>query len=76
MSDMFKQGSIADEISCSMERELVAHQAEKTHGFSKVAKAIELLGNTATLFAQAGMTEEEREVIGVLESLVKEMEQK
>lgn len=71
---MFKQGSVADEISRSMERELVAHQAEQTHGFNKVAKAIELLGNTAVLFAQAGMVEEEKEVIGVLESLIKEME--
>lgn len=72
---MFKQGSVADEISRSMERELVAHQAERSHGFSKVSKAIELLGSTAALFAQAGMVEEEKEVIGVLESLVKEMEQ-
>jgi hypothetical protein len=71
---MFKQGSIADEICSSMEKELVSHQVEKQHGFSKVAKAADLLNAAATLFAEAGMSEEAEEITDVLERLANRLE--
>lgn len=73
---MFKRGSVADEVSSIMEKELISRQAEQVHGLTKVAKAIELLGDAASLFAKAGMLEEEKEIVDVLGSLLHKMEQK
>jgi len=71
---MFKQGSSENEIYLSMEKTLVAHQVEKEHGFSKVAKAADLLNAAATLFAEAGMLEETTEITNILERLANRLE--
>ncbi len=66
---MFKTGSFEDEIFRSMEKTLVSHQVEKTHGFDKLAKAADLLNAAAQLFDKAGMHEEAAEITEVLQGL-------
>ena len=66
---MFKIGSFEDEIFRSMEKTLVSHQVEKTHGFDKLAKAADLLNAAAQLFDKAGMHEEAAEITEVLQGL-------
>jgi hypothetical protein len=70
---MFKQGSIADEVASSMERELMSLQTERSHGFQKVAKATDLLHAAAELFANAGMSEEAENTLGVIRSLEQQL---
>jgi hypothetical protein len=69
---MFKYGSIEDEIYRSMEKQLVAEQVEKKHGFNKLAKAADYLNAAASLFEQAGMSQEAKETTMVLYSLAME----
>lgn len=66
---MFKQGSFEDEIYRSMETSLVKNQTETKHGFNKLAKAADFLSTAATIFDQAGMHKESKEVTKVLQSL-------
>jgi hypothetical protein len=65
---MFKNNSFENEIYQSMEKNLVANQVEDTHGFNKIAKAIDYLNNAANIFEKAGMYSEASEVIEILES--------
>jgi hypothetical protein len=70
---MFKQGSNEDEIFRSMETTLVKNQTENTHGFNRLAKAVDLLNTAAAIFEQAGMHEEAAEVTAVLQSLAEDL---
>ena len=65
---MFKNNSFENEIYQSMEKNLVANQVEDTHGFNKIAKAIDYLNNAANIFEKAGMFSEAAEVTEILES--------
>ena len=66
---MFKQASFEDEIYRSMEKSLVRSQTENSHGFKKLAKAVDLLNTAAGIFEQAGMYKEAEEVTKVLQSM-------
>ena len=66
---MYKQGSFEDEIFRSMETSLVKNQTENKHGFNKLAKAADLLNEAASIFDDAGMYEESKEVTEVLQSM-------
>jgi hypothetical protein len=71
---MFKQdGNLQDEIYRSMETTLVKNQTENTHGFNKLAKAIDLLSIAASIFDSAGMHQEAEEVTAILQSLSKDL---
>lgn len=66
---MFKQGSCADEMFRSMEQFLVSNQAETHYGFSKIAKATDLLSLAASIFDEAGMQEEANDITKIIEGL-------
>lgn len=66
---MFKQASVEDEIFRSMETTLVKNQTENKHGFSKIAKATDLLNTAAYIFEHADMPEEAADVTEILETL-------
>lgn len=66
---MYKQGSFEDEIYRSMEKSLVKNQTETKHGFNKLAKAADLLNEAASIFDDAGMYSESKEVTEVLQSM-------
>lgn len=68
---MFKQSSFEDEIYRSMEKSLVKNQTENTHGFNKLAKAIDLLNTAAQIFEEACMTDEADDVSNILEDLAR-----
>lgn len=70
---MFKQGSIEDELYRSMETSLVKNQTEDTHGFTRLAKAVDYLNTAAIIFDQAGMVKEAAEITQILAELVKEL---
>jgi len=67
---MFKRGNVADEVCSAMETKLISLQLEQNHGFNKLAKVADLLNAAASLFEQANMIEEAKEVEQVMESLV------
>lgn len=69
---MFKQSGFQDELFHSMEKNLATHQ-EHANGVNKLAKAVDLLGNAATIFEQAGMSQEAELVTEVLYNLVKDL---
>jgi hypothetical protein len=70
---MFKQSSsFEDELFRSMEKNLATHQ-EHANGINKLAKAVDLLGNAAAIFEQAGMSQEAELVTEVLHNLVKDL---
>ena len=73
---MFKQGSIKDELMCSMEKELIASQLESQHGFNKIAKALDCLNAAADIFDQAGMQKEAAEITKILKSITIEQKNK
>lgn len=66
---MYKQGSFEDEIYRSMEKTLVKNQTENKHGFTRLAKAADLLNTAANIFDDVGMYEESREITKVLRSM-------
>jgi hypothetical protein len=66
---MFKKASFEDEIYRSMEQTLVKNQVENTHGFQKLAQAVECLNAAAEIFEQAGMSDTAVDITQVLESL-------
>lgn len=66
---MFKQGSVADEVSGSMEKELLSLQGEENKDLVMAAKAAKLLNKAGLLFIKAGMTEEAEDVANVMSSL-------
>lgn len=68
---MFKSANCQDEIYRSMEASLVKNQTENTHGFSKLAKAVDLLNVAAEIFDQAGMHSESNEIANILKDLAK-----
>ncbi len=70
---MFKQSSFEDEIYRSMESSLVKTQTENHHGFSKLAKAADLLSTAAAIFDKAGLYQEADGVTQVLQSLAKDL---
>lgn len=69
---MFKTASFENEIRQSMEKTLVANQNESTHGFKRIAQAIDYLNQAAEIFEQAGMAESAKETSQVLHSLAME----
>lgn len=72
---MFKQASFEDEIFRSMEKTLVKNQAEqKTHGLTRLAKAVDFLNHAADIFDRAGMTEEADMIAGILAGLAKDLQ--
>jgi hypothetical protein len=70
---MFKQSGVEDELFRSMETSLIKNQTENKHGFSKVAKAADLLNTAADIFEHAGMSEEAAAVTQILEALAKDL---
>lgn len=66
---MFKQGSVADEVSGSMEKELLSLQGEENKDLVMAAKAAKLLNEAGLLFIKAGMTEEAEDIANVMSSL-------
>lgn len=70
---MFKQSSFEDEIYRSMEKTLVNNQVEETHGFNRLAKAVDLLNTAAAIFEQAGMHEEAANITELLQGLAKDL---
>lgn len=70
---MFKKSSFEDEIYQSMEKNLISHQVENIHGFSKIAKAVECLNAAVDIFEQAGMNNTAIEVTQVLQDLAKDI---
>jgi hypothetical protein len=70
---MFKQGSFEDEIFRSMETSLVKTQTEEKHGLSKLAKATDLLNEAASIFDDAEMFQESKDVSDILQNLAKDL---
>lgn len=70
---MFKQGSFEDEIFRSMETSLVKNQTEEKHGLSKLAKAADLLNEAASIFDDAEMFQESKDVSDILQNLAKDL---
>ena len=70
---MFKQGSFEDEIFRSMETSLVKNQTEEKHGLSKLAKAADLLNEAASIFDDAEMFQESKDVSDILQNLIKDL---
>jgi hypothetical protein len=70
---MFKLGSFEEEIYASMEKQLIANQVESTKGFSKLARAADLLNTAAEIFEQAGMVTESEEVVNIIQNLASEL---
>ena len=68
---MFNKISAEEEIFSSMETTLAKNQVEHLHGFNKLAHAADLLNTAATIFDQAGMTEEAFNITQILEGLTK-----
>lgn len=68
---MFKDASFEDEIYRSMEKNLVSTQVENTHGFKRLAQAVDYLNAAAEIFEQAGMSEQASEITEVLQGLVR-----
>lgn len=52
-----------------MENNLVKNQTETVHGFSRTAKAVDLLNTAAVIFDQAGLRKQAEDVERVLQSL-------
>jgi hypothetical protein len=52
-----------------MEQALVSNQAETRYGFSKIAKATDLLNLAASIFDQAGMQQEANDITKIIEGL-------
>ena len=70
MSDkVFNKASFEDEIYRSMEKQLVTSQKEESQGLKKLAKAADYLQAAASIFDQAGMTEEAEQIVDVLNEL-------
>lgn len=70
---MFKYAKSEDEIFNLMNKNLINNQVEKTHGFSRIAKATDYLNSAAVAFEKAGMMEEASEITKILEDLTKEL---
>lgn len=70
---MFKQGSFEDEIFRSMETSLVKTQTEEKHGLSKLAKAADLLNEAASIFDDAEMFQESKDVSDILQNLAEDL---
>ena len=70
---MFKQSSFEDEIFRSMETSLVKNQTEEKHGLSKLAKAADLLNEAASIFDDAEMFQESKDVSDILQNLIKDL---
>ncbi|CAB4197103.1 hypothetical protein UFOVP1290_623 [uncultured Caudovirales phage] len=68
---MYKIGSFEQELYESMEKKLVSNQTEAKYGFDRLSKAADFLNSAAELFENAGMHKEAKEVISVIQSLVK-----
>lgn len=65
---MFKINSFENELIDSMKNNLIANQVEDTHGFNKLAKAIDYLNHAADIFENAGMHTEAAEITEILTS--------
>ena len=59
-----------------MEKQLVSNQVEKSYGFNKLAKAVELISAAAEIFEQAGMQQEAKEITEVLQELTQQLSSK
>lgn len=70
---MFKQPSFEDELFQGMQKNLVANKTEHQHGFSKIAKAIDLLNVAADIFDQAGMVSESQEITDILRGVMQDV---
>lgn len=73
---MFKIASFENEIYESMEKQLVANQTEDRLGVQKLARAAEYLISAAQVFEQAGMAEEAKMIVEVLQELAQEISSK
>jgi hypothetical protein len=70
---LFNVSNFEDELYRSMENTLIKNQAENTHGFNKLARAIELLNTAASIFDQAGMLQEAVDITSILNALAKDI---
>ena len=71
---MFKIGSFEDELYRTMEKKLIRNQNERdTRGLGKIAKAIDYLNSSASIFEDVGMEEEAIKVTKILENLVNQL---
>jgi hypothetical protein len=70
---MFKQPNWEDELYRAMEVSLVKNQTETRYGFDKLAKAIDLLNEAASIFESAQMNAEANDITIILQSLAKEL---
>jgi len=73
---MYKIGSFEEELYRSMQKQLVSNQVENKYGFDKLAQAADLLNAAASLFEEAGLTEEAEEVTKVLQDLAAQLSSK
>ena len=65
---MFKINSFENEIYDSMKKNLIANQVEDSHGFNKLAKAVDYLNAAAEIFENAGMVGEASKITEVLKT--------
>jgi hypothetical protein len=70
---MFKRSSFEDEIFRSMETSLVKNQTEEKHGLNKLAKAADLLNEAASIFDDAEMFQESKDVSDILQNLAEDL---
>lgn len=68
---MFKINSFSEEIAKSMEKNLIANQQDSKTGFSKLAKAVDLLDKSASILDSENFIQESDYINSILESLDK-----
>lgn len=70
---MFKRANIEAEIFQSMETSLIKNQVEGKYGLSKLAKAADLLNEAASIFDDAEMFQESKDISDILQNLTKDL---
>ena len=73
---MFKINNFENELYKTMETTLVANQVEASHGFNKLAKAVEYLSKAAELFDDAQMHSESEEISNIINSFASSVKSK
>jgi hypothetical protein len=67
---MFKYCSVENELMEELDKKLIANHVENTHGFNKLAKAIDYVNNATEILSTAGISPD---IIKRLENLLQDV---
>lgn len=68
---MFKLGSFEEELYKNMQRNLDNIKSTEVNDLNKLAKVVQYIHKAASIFEQAGMYKQAKELTTILEGLVK-----